>query len=283
MHFGASIFFTEYSIGPAALARALEERGFESLWVGEHSHIPLSRRSPLPGGGEPDKSFSDVMDPFVTLTAASAVTTRLILGTAVCLLIQRDTIQTAKAVASLDHLSGGRVQFGVGAGWNAEEMEDHGTVFATRFTRLREQVEALREIWTQDEPEYHGEIVDFPPMTTGPKPVQKPHPPILIGGAFPHAARRAIRFGDGWLPAGRSVSGDPEAYLPRFRQMAEDAGRDPASLPVTLGSAPENLTVLARYRELGVARMRISLPAAGAETILPVLDRWASLVRQLSG
>jgi len=156
-------------------------------------------------------------------------------------------------------------------------------VFATRFTRLREQVEALREIWTQDEPEYHGEIVDFPPMTTGPKPVHKPHPPILIGGAFPHAARRAIRFGDGWLPAGRSVSGDPEAYLPRFRQMAEDAGRDPASLPVTLGSAPENLTVLARYRELGVARMRISLPAAGAETILPVLDRWASLVRQLSG
>jgi probable F420-dependent oxidoreductase len=192
MEFGASIFFTEYSISPAELAAALEERGFDSLWVAEHSHIPVTRRfSPPGGGGELGRQYYDVMDPFVTLSAAAAVTKRLKLATGVCLVIQRDTIQTAKLVASLDQVCAGRFIFGIGGGWNAEEMEDHGTVYATRFKKMREQIEAMKEIWTKDRPEYHGEIVDFPPMMTWPKPAQKPYPPIIVGGVFQYAARSA--------------------------------------------------------------------------------------------
>jgi probable F420-dependent oxidoreductase len=282
MEIGASIFFTEYSISPTELAAALEERGFDSLWVAEHSHIPVARRFNPPGGGELTRQYYDVMDPFVTLSAAAAVTTRLKLATGVCLVIQRDTIQTAKLVASLDQISGGRFLFGIGGGWNAEEMEDHGTVYDTRFKRMREQIEAMKEVWTKQKPEYHGEIVDFPPMMTWPKPVQKPHPPVIVGGAFQYAARRAIRYGDGLIPqAPDTRSGTPEEYLPRFRRMAEEAGRDPRALPVTLGGAPEDLDQLKRYRDLGVARMNVRLPPEEADKILPVLDRWAPLVRQL--
>jgi probable F420-dependent oxidoreductase len=282
MEIGASIFFTEYSISPTELAAALEERGFDSLWVAEHSHIPVARRFNPPGGGELTRQYYDVMDPFVTLSAAAAVTKRLKLATGVCLVIQRDTIQTAKLVASLDQISGGRFLFGIGGGWNAEEMEDHGTVYDTRFKRMREQIEAMKEIWTKQKPEFHGEIVDFPPMMTWPKPVQKPHPPVIVGGAFQYAARRAIRYGDGLIPqAPDTRSGTPEDYLPRFRQMAEEAGRDPRALPVTLGGAPDDLDQLKRYRDLGVARMNVRLPPEEADKILPVLDRWAPLVRQL--
>jgi len=282
MEIGASIFFTEYSISPTELAVALEERGFDSLWVAEHSHIPVLRRFSVPGGGELTRQYYDVMDPFVTLSAAAVVTKRLKLATGVCLVIQRDTIQTAKLVASIDHISGGRFIFGIGGGWNAEEMEDHGTDYTTRFKKMREQIEAMKEIWTKDKPEYHGEIVDFPPMMTWPKPVQKPHPPIIVGGAFQYAARRAIRYGDGLIPqASDAGSGSPEEFLPRFRQMAKEAGRDPQSLSVTLGGAPEDPDRLKRYRDLGVARMNVRLPPDKADDILPVLDRWANLIRQL--
>jgi probable F420-dependent oxidoreductase len=222
------------------------------------------------------------MDPFVTLSAAAVVTKRLKLATGVCLVIQRDTIQTAKLVASIDQVSGGRFIFGIGGGWNAEEMEDHGTDYTTRFKKMREQIEAMKEIWTKDKPEYHGEIVDFPPMMTWPKPVQKPHPPIIVGGAFQYAARRAIRYGDGLIPqAPDAGSGSPEEFLPRFRQMAKEAGRDAQSLSVTLGGAPEDPDRLKRYRDLGVARMNVRLPPDKADDILPVLDRWANLIRQL--
>ena len=210
---------------PAELAVALEERGFDSVWAAEHSHIPVPRRTPAPGGGELAKRYYDVMDPFVTLTAAAAATKRLKLATGIALVIQRDTIQTAKLVASIDQVSGGRFLFGIGGGWNQEEIENHGTVFATRMQKMREQIEAMKEIWTKSKPEYHGDIVDFPPMMTWPKPVQKPHPPVILGGAFPWAARRAIRYGDGWYP--NAASGDPEVYVPAFRTMAEEAGRDP--------------------------------------------------------
>ena len=282
MKFGASIFFTDYSISPAELAVALEERGFESLWAAEHSHIPTSRRTPAPGGGELAKRYYDVMDPFVTLTAAAVATKRLKVGTGVCLVIQRDTIQTAKLVASIDQVSGGRFLFGIGGGWNQDEMEDHGTVYATRFKRMREQVEAMTEIWTKEKPEFHGEIVDFPPMMTWPKPVQKPRPPIIVGGAFPWAARRAIRYSDGWIPlAGGARYGDPFDYLPRFRQMAQEADRDPGSLEVTVGGAPEDPDTLRRYRDLGVARVNFPVPPARADEVLPVLDRVAKLMRQV--
>src|SRR5713226_4035592 len=181
MEIGAAIFFTDYSMAPTELAVALEERGFDSLWVAEHSHIPVTRRFSHPLGDQAlTKEYYDVMDPCVTLSAAAAATKRLKLATGVCLVIQRDTIQTAKLVASLDQVSKGRFLFGIGCGWNAEEMEDHGTVYETRTLKMREQIEAMKEIWTKDKPEYQGEIVNFPPMTTWPKPAQKPHPPIIL-------------------------------------------------------------------------------------------------------
>src|ERR1700760_3161814 len=232
LKFGASMFFTDYSMAPGALGKALEERGFESVWAPEHSHIPLSRKSPFPGGGDLPKRYYDTMDPFVTLTAAAAATKTLKVGTGVCLVIQRDTIQTAKLVASIDQVSGGRFLFGIGGGWNAEEIEAHGTVFTTRMKKMREQIEAMKEIWTKDTAEYNGDIVKVPSMQTWPKPTQKPYPPILLGGAFPWAARRAVRYGDGWYP--NASSGDPDEYMPALRKMAQEVGRAPASLRVTI-------------------------------------------------
>jgi len=282
MHIGAAMFLTGYSMPPSELARALEARDFESLWAPEHSHIPSSRATPFPQGGELPKKYYDVMDPFVVLTAAAVATKMLKVGTGVCLVAQRDPIQTAKLVASLDQVSGGRFLFGVGGGWNAEEMADHGTAFATRFKLMRENIAAMKEIWTKPEPEYHGELVDFPPMRTWPKPVQKPHPPVIVGGAFPYAARRALAYGDGWVPhASRPQYADVTDYLPRFRQMAAEAGRDPASVPVTIFGAPEDLDRLQRYRDLGIARVAVSLPSGQADDILPTLDRWAELIHHM--
>ena len=260
MHFGASMFFTDYSMTAAGLAQALEDRGFESVWAPEHSHIPVSRRSPWPGGGELPKQYYDVMDPFVTLTAAALATTRLKVGTGVCLVNQRDPIQTAKLVASIDQVSGGRFLFGIGGGWNAEEMEDHGTAFATRAKLVRERIEAMKAIWTKSKPEYHGEFVNFDPMMTWPKPVQKPHPPVIVGGAFPQAARRAVRYGDGWIPlAGRG--GDVLETLPKFHEMLKAEGRTIESCPITMFNAPEDLDTLKRYRDAGVERVSVSVPA----------------------
>ena len=206
MEFGVMMFTTDYSMTPTELALAAEERGFESLWFPEHSHVPVSRKSPWPGGGELPKMYYDVLDPFVALAAAAAVTNKIKLATGICLVIQRDPIQTAKEVASLDYISSGRFLFGVGAGWNAEEMNDHGTDFKTRFKLMEERISAMKEIWTEDRAEFKGDFVRFDPMMAWPKPVQKPNPPIIVGGGFPHGARRAIAFGDGWMPvAGRDL------------------------------------------------------------------------------
>jgi probable F420-dependent oxidoreductase len=285
MHFGASMFLTDYSMAPGELAQALEARGFESMWAPEHSHIPTSRRSPYPGGGDLPKAYYDVMDPFVTLTAAAMVTKTLKVGTGVCLVNQRDTVQTAKLVASIDQVSGGRFLFGIGIGWNAEEMEDHGTVFSTRAKLVRERIEAMKLIWTKSKAEYHGELVGFPEMMTWPKPIQKPHPPVIVGGAYPQAARRAVRYGDGWIPlAGRPGQyGDVFEYVPKFRAMLKEAGRDEASCPITLFNVQEDLDLLKRYRDLGAIRVSVSLPADKADAILPTLDRWAKLIQQVNG
>src|SRR5688572_6063968 len=280
MDAGAAIFFTDYSIGPVELGRALEARGFGSLWAPEHSHIPLSRRTPFPQGGELPKKYYDVMDPFVTLSAAAAATTRLQIATGVCLVVQRDPIQTAKQVASLDQVSGGRFLFGIGAGWNAEEMADHGTDFTSRFRVMQERVEAMKAIWTKSKPEYHGQFVDFPPMMTWPKPVQKPHPPVIVGGAFPHGARRAIAFGDGWVPhARRPQYGDVHGLLPQFPKLAVVAGRHPGPVPVPVLGVPEERDAIQRYRDAGVARVVFTLPPAKADAVLPVLDRCAALMQ----
>ena len=277
MEFGASIFFTDYSITPAELATAMEERGFDSVWAAEHSHIPVPRRTRA--DSELGKRYYDVMDPFVTLTAAACATEQLKVATGICLVIQRDTIQTAKLVASLDQVSGGRFLFGIGGGWNQEEIENHGTVFPTRMKKMREQIEAMKSIWTETKPEYHGELVDFDTIMTWPKPVQKPHPPVILGGAFPWAARRAIRYGDGWYP--NATSGNPEDYLPAFLKMAQDAGRDLTSLPVTLGGAPDDPDRLKRFRDLGAARVNVGLMSEPRDAILPILDKWAGYIRQL--
>ena len=284
MQIGAAMFFTDYSMGAGELARELEARGFESVWAPEHSHIPLSRETPFPAGGEIPKMYYDVMDPFVTLAAAAVAARTIRIGTGVCLVVQRDPIQTAKLVASLDQVSGGRFLFGVGGGWNAEEMADHGTQFATRFKLMRERIAAMKAIWTEAKPEYHGELVDLPPMMTWPKPVQKPHPPVIIGGAFPHAARRALRYGDGWIPhLRRPQYEDVTDFLPQFREMAAAAGRDPAEVPVTVWGVPADRDRLQRYRDQGVARGVVQLAAAPADQTLPTLDRWAELIRRLAG
>ena len=283
MDFGAAIFFTDYSIGPVDLGRALEERGFESLWAPEHSHIPLSRKSPFPSGGEVPKMYYDVMDPFVTLTAAAVATKKLKLGTGICLVIQRDPIHTAKEVASLDQISGGRFLFGVGGGWNAEEMADHGTEFKTRFSLMQERIEAMKVIWTKSKPEFSGRFVNFPPMMMWPKPVQKPHPPIIVGGAFPYSVRRAIAYGDGWLPHARRPA-YPELLplLPEFRKMVTDAGRDPASIPISVWGVAQDADLIKKYGDAGVSRIIFQLPAAKADEILPLLDKCAGVIRQVN-
>jgi alkanesulfonate monooxygenase SsuD/methylene tetrahydromethanopterin reductase-like flavin-dependent oxidoreductase (luciferase family) len=235
MDAGAAIFFTDYSIGPAALGRALEERGFGSRWAPEHSHIPLSQRSSFPQGGELPKKYYDVMDPFVTLAAAAAATTTLQVATGVCLVVQRDPVQTAKAVASLDQVSDGRFLFGIGAGWNAEEMADHGAEFRSRFKVMRERVEAMWAIWTQSKPD--------------------------------HARRPAY--------------GDVLGKRPEFRAMAAEAGRDPATLPITVFGVAEDADLIERYRDAGVARLAFNLPPAKTDEVLPVLDRCAALMRQV--
>ena len=281
MLFGGAMFFTAYSMSAPELAQALEARGFESVWAPEHSHIPVSRKSPFPGGGDLPQPYYDAMDPFVVLATASSVTKTIKLGTGVLLVQQRDPIQTAKLVASLDQVSGGRFLFGIGGGWNREEMENHGTDYKTRFQRVRESVEAMKEIWTKPQAEYHGEIVKFDAMIANPKPVHKPYPPIHVGGAFPQGARRAIRYGDGWIPtAGRL---DLAEVLPKFHEMAREAGRDPATIEVSSFGHQADLDKVKRLADLGVTRVVPMFPPAKADTVLPLVDKWVEIMRKVNG
>jgi probable F420-dependent oxidoreductase len=280
MHLGAAMFFTDYSMTPGELGQALEERGFDSVWSPEHSHIPLSRESAFPSGGELPKKYYDAMDPFVALMAAAAVTKTLKIGTGICLITQRDPIQTAKLVASIDQLSNGRFLFGVGNGWNKDEMANHGTKFETRHKLARERIGAMKAIWSKSKPEYHGELVNFDPMMTWPKPVQKPHPPIWVGGAFPYGARRAIRYGDGWMPHRvRPDYANVRDKLPEFHKLMAEAGR---TVPVSIWGAKEDEDLLKADRDAGVVRVIVSLDSAKADVILPQLDRWATLLHKLA-
>jgi probable F420-dependent oxidoreductase len=278
MKFGIAIFPTDYAISMTELAPAVEERGFESLWVAEHSHIPAVRTSAWPAGGELPKMYWHTLDPFVALTAAAAATRTLRVGTGVCLSIQRDAIHTAKQVASLDHLSDGRFLFGIGGGWNREEMADHGTRYETRWRLLREQIEAMKEIWTRDEAEYHGELVRFDAMWCWPKPVQRPHPPVLLGGNGPNTLKRVVRYGDGWMPnRGRFLE-----RVPELRRMAEEAGREP--IPITSYGGPDgDAAEIERYREAGLERVIWYLPADGRDPALRRLEELAELIRPHRG
>ncbi len=276
MDVGVFYFPTDYGITPGELGRALEERGFESLFVCEHTHIPVSRRTPFPGGGDLPKRYSHTYDPFVALSFAAAETRRLRLGTGICLVTERDPINTAKNVASLDRLSGGRFLFGIGGGWNAEEMENHGTRFETRFKLMRERVLAMKALWTEEEASYHGDMERFDPVWSYPKPAQRPHPPIMLGGETDHTLKRVVEFCDGWFPRpGRDF--EPNDAVGRLRRMAETAGRDFSTLSITVFGAPADSAKLAGYREAGIQRALLAVPDLSRDEILRVLDKLAPL------
>ena len=287
--FGALIFPTDYAIQPAPLARALEERGFESLFVSEHMHIPASRKSPWPGGAELPKEYWHTHDPFVALTAAAAVTEKLKVGTGIALVTERDPILMAKLVASLDHISNGRVLLGIGAGWNAEEMENHGVDFATRWKLTRERVLAMRQIWTEDEAEYHGEFVDFDPIWSYPKPAQPGGPKIMLGAASKYAFKRVAEYCDGWFPihqdprrAAASGAVDYEAGMAAIREAWAEAGREgePDFTIFGVGPDPDRVDQLV---EMGFNRLVFGLPPADADTVLPLLDRYADIAHSRAG
>ncbi|MFF0497316.1 LLM class F420-dependent oxidoreductase [Nocardia aobensis] len=270
MKIGVNTFLTDEGIGPRVLGPALEERGFESLFLAEHSHIPASRETPYPGGGELPRVYYRTFDPFVALAAVAVVTERLVLGTGVTLLIQRDPIHTAKEVATLDHLSGGRVVFGVGVGWNREEMADHGTDPRTRGALLDEQLAAIRAIWTQDLAEYHGRFVDFDPIFAWPKPVQRPHPPIFVGGGEV-AARRAVRLGIGWVPNGVADPSEVPAQL---------AAVGDSDIPIAITPVAPDPALLDAYAEAGVERVTLSLPTLPESESLRALDEFAAVAER---
>ncbi len=270
MDIGVSIFPTHYSIRIDELAKELEARGFESLAVPEHTHIPACRRSPFPSGGEMPRHYWSTLDPFVGLMAAGAATERLRLITGIVLLTERDPIVCAKEAATLDFLTGGRLELGIGAGWNAEEMENHGTTFKDRFKVMCDRAKAMKVIWTQEEAEYHGPFVDFEPIWSYPKPVQQPIP-IMIGGETRHSLRRIADFCEGWLPRAR-VFQDAASEMARLKAAADEAGRDVDSIKVSVFGAEDDAAALASYREAGVHRALIGLPSADRDTVLPILD-----------
>ena len=274
------MFSTDYSIRPDDLAKMLEERGFESMWVPEHTHIPANRQSAWPGGGDLPKDYWHTYDPFVALTAAATVTNTIKLGTGICLMIERDPITTAKEIASLDLISNGRFIFGIGGGWNSEEMEDHGTDFRTRWRLLRENILAMKQIWTADEAEFHGEYVNFDKMWAYPKPLQKPHPPILMGGDGPTTFDRVVEYCDGWMPIGSRNSGGPSLSekIVLLKRQASEAGRDPESLDITSFGVRPDPELVTRLEESGVNRIIFTLPSEERAQVTPLIDECARLI-----
>lgn len=272
MRFGIAVFPTDYAISMDELAPGAEQLGFESLWVAEHSHIPTSRESPWPGGSELPKHYWHTLDPFIALTVAARASKTLRVATGICLLVQRDPIHTAKEAASVDFVSGGRFIFGVGGGWNREEMRDHGTDPSQRWKLLRERVEAIKTIWTHDPAEYHGEMVDFGPMWSFPKPIQRPHPPVVLGGSGPKILERVVRYADGWMPN----RGDVIDRIPELQRLASAAGRAP--IPVTY-YPKEGREEIERLAAAGVERLIYYVPPDGRDAALRKLEQLAEMVR----
>ena len=277
MKIGIYIFATDYTIRIDELAREAEQRGFESLFIPEHTHIPASRLSPWPGGPELPREYWHTLDPFVALGYAAAVTSTIRLGTGICLLTERDPIVSAKEAASLDLLSGGRFELAIGAGWNAEEMENHGTAFATRFRVMSERARAMKVIWAEEEPEFHGEFVDFDPIWSWPKPVQTPNPPILVGGETDYTLRRVVEWADGWFPRGRGGF-DPAEGMARLARIADEAGRSMDTINVSLFGVEPNREALDRAAEAGVTRAILGLPSNDRDDVMRRLDRHAGLL-----
>ena len=277
MKLGIGCFPTDDSVDPGWLAREVEERGFDSLFFSEHTHIPVDRTSPYPDGGEMPSEYWHCLDPFVALTAAAAATDRLLLGTGILLVAQRDPIITAKQTASLDWLSGGRFLFGIGGGWNLEEMRNHGTDPTRRFGLMGERVEAIRAIWTEDEAAYHGRFVDFDPIWSWPKPVQKPHPPILVGGNGRQVLDRVRRYGDEWLPNASVGEGIHDKIRRRIIRIREEG------IPTTIAAAPRDLAELDAYREAGTHRAVWWIPPGDEGATAAQLDELATLAARLEG
>jgi probable F420-dependent oxidoreductase len=277
MLYGAAIFPTDSSVDPASFARMAEERGYESVFFPEHTHIPLSRETPYPGGDELPEQYKRTHDLFVALTAAAAATERVKIGSGICLVTQRDPIITAKEVASVDLLSGGRLIFGIGAGWNLDELRNHGTDPATRFALMRERVEAMKAIWTEEEAEYHGRHVDFDPVWSWPKPLQKPHPPVIVGGMGKRVLERVHDYGDGWFPQpGRSPH---DAFMARLRELgrrAEEAGRGTPEMSA-FGAKPDP-AVIEEYAAAGVVRTVFWLPSVPRDELEASFEKIARRV-----
>jgi probable F420-dependent oxidoreductase len=272
MRFGITTFVTDEGIAPGPLAAAVEERGFHSLIVTEHSHMPLAYDPPYPGAGEPPRDFYRTLDPFVALASAAATTHRLALTTGVILLAQRDVLYTAKEVATLDLVSNGRVVLGVGVGWNRHEMRHHGLDPATRGAKVNEQIRALKQIWTQDTAEFHGDFIDFDPSYSWPKPVQRPHPPIYVGGMSPAALQRLCTLGDGWLPP----AGLDAHKIVNAQKWLADNGR--AHVPITIYGVGLDKSVVADYAQAEVDEVAFSLPTLAEPAALRALDDLAALV-----
>ena len=275
MDTGIGYFPTHDAVAPGEVARLVEEHGHAALYFAEHTHIPASRETPYAGGGELPRKYAHTYDLFVALTAAAAATSHLRVGSGICLVVERDPIVTAKEVASVDHLSGGRFEFGVGAGWNREEMANHGTDPRTRMALFQERVEAMKAIWTTDEASYHGRYVAFDRIWSWPKPAQRPHPPVLVGGNGPTVLDRVIAFGDAWFP--NFARGE---VLGRIPELRERAGRD---VPVVLMSAPADARKLEQCRDAGVQRVVHWVPSAGRSRIEQALERWEAAVAELNG
>lgn len=281
MKLGVTMFATDYAMRPDDLARECEARGFESIWFPEHTHIPASRKSPWPGGGELPKEYWHTHDLFVAMMAAAAVTKTIKIGSGICLVIERDPILMAKEVASVDALSNGRLLFGIGGGWNAEEMEHHGTPFKKRWKVLRERIEAMKEIWTKEEAEYHGEFVNFDKIWSYPKPAQQPNPPILLGTMSAKGIDRVVRYCNGWIPVGVTPKTLPAAQQD-LKTLAEKAGRKASDFPISIFGAPGKEDTLKQFQDLGVDRVVVFLPSAGAEKVLPMLDQYATLLPKVA-
>jgi probable F420-dependent oxidoreductase len=271
MKFGISTFVNDDTIGPVDLAKAIEERGFESMVVPEHTHIPASRETPYPGGGDLPPVYYRTLDPFVTLAAAAAVTTRIKLFTGIALLIQRDPITTAKETASIDLISGGRLVFGVGAGWNIEELRNHGTDPETRGALLDERIEAIKALWTGEPAEYHGKFVDFDPVHLRPKPVQTPHPPLFVGGNSDATVRRVIKYGAGWIANPFPV----EVLTKRVAQLRDGAG---GNVPLAMFGAPKDPDYWRSCAALGFGELALFLPTRSRDESLTLLDEYAAKV-----
>ena len=277
MKIGVYIFPTDYSIPIVDLGCELEHRGFESLFLPEHTHIPVSRKTPFPSGGSLPKEYSHTLDPFVALAAVAARTENLRIGTGICLLTERDPIVTAKVVASLDQVSNGRFELGLGAGWNAEEMENHGTNYESRFQIMVDRAKSMQRIWVEDEASYKGQFVDFDPIWSWPKPVQKPHPPILLGGETEYTLRRVVDFADGWFPRGSKLS-NPASAMDKLRYHAAKAGRDLSSLSVTIFRGLPDQAYLKECATAGIYRVLLPLPSEDSDTVLSLLDKYEKLL-----